>query len=129
MYKFFVSLILSALMLSCANTAKTINGNWQQLFEGFEGEKTGYGIVNDSAIITIDFIKEKNIEFDYRDGLEKDKSDSIIYNHPTLSFRKLNLNKTYNRYVMVYSENCDCFDGVFKSFSGNTIKVKWVRNR
>lgn len=126
-----INLLLLFVLLfttSCATKIKSINGNWRQVFLGYEGDKEGYGIVSDSVLITLSLNKPSQITFDYNDDFEKDNADSIIYNYPQLNFRKQNLNKTYNHYFLTYDANCDCFNGLFKSFNGNRIKVKWVRN-
>ena len=123
-YFIFITLCLA----SCVTKTKSLNGNWRQVFVGFEGEKEGYGIVSDSAIVSVNLKQPYQIQFDYQDGLDLDQADSISYHYPQLVFRKLNYNKTYNRYNLIYDQNCDCFNGNFKSFNGNRIKVKWVRN-
>ena len=128
MNKVGLILLLIILSVSCSTKTKSLNGNWRQVFVGFEGEKEGFGIVSDSAIVSVDLKKPYQIQFDYQDGLDLDQADSISYNYPQLVFRKLNYNKTYNRYNLIYDQNCDCFNGWFKSFSGNRVKVKWVRN-
>lgn len=121
-------ILLFLLTVSCATNKKSLNGNWRQIFVGFEGEKEGFGIISDSALVNLNLKPPYQIQFDYQDGLALDQADSIIYHYPKLVFRKLNYNKTYNRYDLIYDENCDCFQGWFKSFSGNQVKVKWVRN-
>ena len=128
MNKVGLILLLIILTVSCSTKTKYLNGNWRQVFVGFEGEKEGFGIVSDSAIVSVDLKKPYQIQFDYQDGLDLDQADSISYHYPQLIFRKLNYNKTYNRYNLIYDQNCDCFNGNFKSFNGNKIKVKWVRN-
>jgi len=125
--KYVYLIFLSFILFGCINHSKNINANWQQIFIGFEGEKEGHGIVSDSAIIHLNLKQPYKIQFDYNDGLEADFGDSIEFNYPQLNFRKQNYNKTYNRYQMRYDESCDCFNGVFKSFSGNRVKVKWIR--
>lgn len=125
-----ISLVLILLLLtaSCATKTKSLNGDWRQIFVGFEGEKEGYGIVTDSVIVNLKLDQPYLIQFDYQDDLGLDKADSISYHYPQLVFRKLNYNKSYNRYNLTYDESCDCFNGWFKSFTGNQVKVKWVRN-
>ena len=125
--KNFIFVVIILVMVGCANHAKTLNGNWRQLFLGYEGENAIEGYVTDSAIIHLDLSNQK-IEFDYRDGFENDLADSITFNFPQLNFRKLNYNQKYNRFTMSYDETCDCFNGLFKSHNGNNVKVKWVRN-
>ena len=121
-------ILITLCLASCATKTKSLNGNWRQVFVGFEGEKEGCGIVSDSAIVSVNLKQPYQIQFDYQDGLDLDQADSISYHYPQLIFRKLNYNKTYNRYNLIYDQKCDCFNGNFKSFNGNRIKVKWVRN-
>lgn len=125
--KNFARIGLLLLLMSCANKIKTIKGDWYQLNMGYEGDKIGYGIVSDSTYVVIGFDKQLSIQFDYQDGYENDLADSIRYKYPQLDFRKQNLNKSFNYYTLVYDVNCDCFNGNFKSYQGNKIKVKWVR--
>ena len=113
--------------MSCANKIKTIKGDWYQLNMGYEGDKIGHGIISDSTYVIIGFDKQLSIQFDYQDGYENDSADSIRCKYPQLNFRKQNLNKSFNYYTLIYDTNCDCFNGNFKSYQGNTIKVKWVR--
>lgn len=128
MKKLYSFLFVFFLLISCATHTKSLNGTWRQQILGFEGEKSGYGIVNDSTIITLDLTKNQVIRFSYNDGYEDDIADSIHYHPPQLNFRKQNYNKSYNRYSLQYDLGCDCFTGHFKSYTGNTIKVKWLRN-
>ena len=115
-------------LIGCANHSKTLNGNWQQIFLGYEDENAIEGYVTDSAIIHLDLSKKQKIEFDYQNGFDNDLADSITFNYPQLNFRKLNYNQKYNRFAMSYNEACDCFNGIFRSHNGNRVKVKWVRN-
>ena len=126
--KNFIFIVIVFVMVGCVNQAKTLNGNWRQIFLGYEGENEIEGYVTDSAIIHLDLSKNKKIEFDYQDGFENDLADSITFNYPQLNFRKLNYNQKYNRYLISYNDSCDCFTGLFKSHNGNHVKVKWVRN-
>lgn len=112
---------------SCSTKIRSLNGDWHQVFLVYEGDKEGYGIVSDSVLITLSLNKPSQITFDYNDGLDTDYGDSILFKYPQLNFRKQNYNKTYNRYQMQYIEECDCFNGKFKSFNGRSVLVKWVR--
>lgn len=126
--KNFTLILILFILFGCANHVKTFNGNWRQIFLGYEDENAIEGYVTDSAIIHLDLSKNQKIEFDYQDGFDNDFADSITFNYPQLNFRKLNYNQKYNRYKMTYDESCDCFEGLFKSHNGNRVKVKWVRN-
>jgi len=118
---------LFLMLLSCVNRVANLNGDWQQIFLGYEGENNIEGYVTDSAIIHLNLFKNQKIEFDYRDGFDNDLADSIFFKYPQLNFRKLNYNQKYNRFSMNYDQTCDCFNGLFKSHNGNRVKVKWVR--
>ena len=116
-------------LFGCVNHAKNLNGQWTQLFMGFGENTTEKNYISDSAQIHLELNTPSKIIFDYQDGLDMDKSDSILFKYPQLHFRKLNYNQTLNRYTMIYNPSCDCFDGYFMSFNGNKILVRWVRNR
>lgn len=111
---------------SCATKIKSLKGDWHQVFLGYEDNGED-GFISDSAVISLDLGKNLQIVFDYNDGLDTDYGDSILFKYPQLNFRKQNYNKTYNRYQMQYIEECDCFNGKFKSFNGRSVLVKWVR--
>lgn len=57
--KNFVLIGLIFLLTSCANKIKTINGDWQQIFLGYEGENNIGGYVTDSAIIHLNLSKNQ----------------------------------------------------------------------
>ena len=124
--KSYLLIFFLLMITSCVNYTKNVNGEWQQVFMGYETELIE-AYITDSANVKVELLKEKQIVFDYNDGLNPDVSDSIVYRYPNLNFRKLNHNKTFNRYKMIYNEQCDCFNGTYKSFNGNKVKVKWVR--
>lgn len=111
---------------SCSTKIRSLNGDWHQVFLGYEDQDED-GFISDSAVISLDLGKNLQIVFDYNDGLDTDYGDSILFKYPQLNFRKQNYNKTYNRYQMQYIEECDCFNGKFKSFNGRSVLVKWVR--
>lgn len=121
---FFIIFILT--VTSCATKTKSLNGNWRQIFLGYEDTNEN-GFVSDSALITLNLAKSPQIIFDYNDGLAADSADSIILKYPNLNFRKQNYNKTHNIYQMQYVKECDCFNGKFKSYNGRSVLVKWVR--
>ena len=127
--KHFYVFVILILFTSCAsNKIKTIEGKWEQEFLGYKTEKTSVPVAHNAALI--DIKKDENrlkIEFDFNDGYEKDKTDSVDFKYPQLKFRKINLDKSSNYYSLIYQPNCDCFLGEMKSFSGNILNIKLNR--
>lgn len=108
---------------------KTLRGSWKQQFISYKSNPTIILAPTDEPSIEISKKKSKlNIEFNFNDGYDNDKTDSVLYNFPQLKFRKINLDKQSNYYDLVYNASCDCFLGEMKSFSGNVLNIKLTRN-
>lgn len=56
-----------------------------------------------------------------------DPIDSIRYTYPLLAFRKKNEDGTFNRYRLMYKEECQCFDAELLSFLNNVLHVQFYR--
>ena len=127
--KALFGIFLCFILTSCAtNHFKTIEGNWQQDFLSYKTQNAIVPKTNDKTIIVISKSKKNiQIEFDFNDGYEKDKTDSIVFNFPKLTFKKTNLDKSSNYYDLTYHVNCDCFLGEMQSFSGNILNIKLNR--
>ena len=127
--KHFLGFIFLLFVTSCAsNKLKTIEGKWQQEFLDYKSKVADVHLAKSDAIMDVSRIKSRlKIEFDFQDGYEKDQTDSVVFNYPRLKFRKINLEKTFNRYDLNYDVSCDCFFGEMKSHSRNVLNIKLNR--
>ncbi|WP_313375890.1 hypothetical protein [Chishuiella sp.] len=127
--RYIYFLLITLLFTNCAtNNIKTIKGQWKQSFLSYKSNPTIIFAPKDEPLITISKKKSKPIiEFDFSDGYDNDKTDSVFFNFPNLKFRKINLDQSSNYYDLVYQPICDCFLGEMYSFSGNVLNIKLNR--
>jgi len=127
--KYFSYFLMVLFFTSCAsNEIKKIKGNWKQEFISYKSNPTIILAPSDEPLI--DIVKSRSkllIEFNFNDGYDNDKTDSIEFSFPQLKFKKINLDKQSNYYELVYNPSCDCFLGEMKSFSGNILNIKLTR--
>ncbi|GGE91698.1 hypothetical protein SAMN05443634_108161 [Chishuiella changwenlii] len=127
--KYFSYFLIAIFFSSCAsNDIRTIKGSWKQEFISYKSNPTIILAPNDEPLIDIAKKRSKLlIEFNFNDGYDNDKTDSIEFQFPQLKFKKINLDKQANYYDLVYHQSCDCFLGEMESFSGNILNIKLTR--